>query len=98
MSYDGKECTINPEYDEHCSKYIYDSRCSVCDFGYILENNECVKCTTDDSCAYCDPSDKNKCYLCSIGYTMNTSGGCEKSANFDESKLPTTFTYSNIIQ
>lgn len=57
------------------------SKCSECPIGYILENNQCSRCT-DINCFDCEMNDKTKCKPGSFFQAFNaTCTACTKDKN-----------------
>lgn len=55
-----------------CANYQVVNSCMQCNQGFYFnkENNLCVKCETDDKCAYCDFKDPKRCIMCKSTYFM----------------------------
>lgn len=67
-----------------CANYRQDNRCGQCDEGYYFstDNSQCVKCETDDTCAYCDFKDPTRCIMCKSSnfMTIKPNNVCVKNS------------------
>lgn len=71
-----------------CNNFFYDinfkigeelAKCSLCDLGYFLKEEECVSCSVLNLnfCAICVEREKGgECLFCGFGYYMNDLGFC----------------------
>ena len=63
--------------EEGYAKSLTDTiKCSICDSGYYMVNNKCVKCEAEH-CSVCDSSDNKKCTTCESGYIAK-DGQCKQ--------------------
>lgn len=84
LALDKKSCetTIHSsEIDPNCadSQLLESPMCVVCEPGYIMSGNECVKCkiqTLEKGCLWCDPNDQNTCLICRPEFYQNEQGEC----------------------
>ena len=79
LSYDGKNCFINPTTDTFCQKFRHFTECSVCEKGYFIDpdTKKCKACDTTkfpENCQYCDPLKNEICLMCSFGFEMKETG------------------------
>ena len=57
---------------ENCRLSFYEEvpQCIHCQYGFYFHEGECLSCKSS-SCAICEPSDPEICFLCKSGYYQN---------------------------
>ena len=73
-----KQCVAPVNSIANCAEYFYNNelKCSVCDFGYGLVKNKCVRCSVED-CAKCNEN-ADQCESCYNG-VLPYQNNCEKT-------------------
>jgi len=44
LKFDGKLCLLNPEFDQNCLSFNYQTTCSVCREMFYIQNGNCLPC------------------------------------------------------
>lgn len=70
-----------------CANYQVANACMQCKKGFYFskENDQCLKCETDEKCAYCDFKDPTRCIMCNSEYfmTVQPNNQCIPNSNLD---------------
>lgn len=70
-----------------CENYQQVNTCMQCSQGFYFskENDQCLTCQTDNSCAYCDFKDPTRCIMCKSNYfmTVQPNNRCVLNSELD---------------
>ena len=65
---------LNP----NCDRMVYEllPTCTACMEGFYFDSHDCVPCSGNGSCSFCNATDPTMCYMCASGFYMSSYGNC----------------------